>query len=519
MIENTRLLNEKAIPEATRALARLDWPLVLSTNYDDLFWTAAQNLNKQTRTSVLGRSLEDVHRVLRSLDETTSPILWALQGFLGGQTQKPEVIEPNQKHRQALARQIVVGHQQYQHAINADSHFRRAFAEVFRRRSLLFVGSGVLENYFENLFGEIVHHYGIGPYPHFALLNMEDRVRYDPTFLQTRLGIVPVFIDIQANELPILLTCLADRIRPAVTANAYRAVEIKPDVFGYSIGANSSTPLKFTISNTPLPTKDLPSNECLIVSVGRYGENRAVGGGQAISVLTSIMGEPLPKNYNDNWVALDEPPSFVYQYLQMCVYAVAARDQDPQTFDSRSQDSIPEAVCAVLSYINQLGNIENVHLGAVSAGPGSLGHPIHAFAQVLRGVRKFIVQENRVHAIKTITLHIVDRAVWSPVLAGKIPVLSLLSSDLSTFRVELHDTEGEVETFAVTLGTSPTVLELMNHCKLNRNDWRVTLEPRAIENEEETLPSTKLTPTMTVILSPKKKTITPKDKDSHAIRA
>ena len=41
-----------------------------------------------------------------------------------------------------LAGQVVAGHQQYQNAINAHAHFRRAFAEVFRRRSLLFLGSG-----------------------------------------------------------------------------------------------------------------------------------------------------------------------------------------------------------------------------------------------------------------------------------------------------------------------------------------------------------------------------------------
>jgi SIR2-like domain len=171
---------------------------VLATNYDDFYWSATAST---ARPNVYGRGLEDCHRVLRSLDEATPPILWTLQGFLGGQAEKHEAIIKDTIRRRELVNQLVVGHQQYQRAINSENHFRRAFAEVFRRRSLLFLGSGLLEDYLVNLFSEIIHHHGPGPYPHFALINVKERERFDSSFLQTRLGIVPVFYK-DHNDIP-----------------------------------------------------------------------------------------------------------------------------------------------------------------------------------------------------------------------------------------------------------------------------------------------------------------------------
>src|SRR5207245_11027 len=103
------------IPSQTEALAGVYWPLVLTTNYDDLYWSATRPTK---RPVVLGREREDCHRVLRSLDESHAPILWAIQGFLAGQVASPEDVIPDQAQRQSLSDQLVVGHQQYQRAVN-----------------------------------------------------------------------------------------------------------------------------------------------------------------------------------------------------------------------------------------------------------------------------------------------------------------------------------------------------------------------------------------------------------------
>jgi hypothetical protein len=168
----------KTVPSQTQVLAELYWPLTITTNYDDLFWSAC-NLKERSviksgkanhKIEILGRSVEDCHTILQSLDSISSPQIWALQGFIGGQLTNPSTIIGNTDKRIELAHQLVLGHQQYQRAINAALHFRRAFAEVFRRRSLLFLGSGILEDYLVNLFSEILHNQGCGPFPHFALL-------------------------------------------------------------------------------------------------------------------------------------------------------------------------------------------------------------------------------------------------------------------------------------------------------------------------------------------------------------
>ena len=69
-----------------------------------------------------------------------------------------------------LAEQIVVGHQQYQLVMHREGAFRRAFSEVLRRRSLLFIGSGLQEDYLLNLFGEVQIMHGPGSLPHYALM-------------------------------------------------------------------------------------------------------------------------------------------------------------------------------------------------------------------------------------------------------------------------------------------------------------------------------------------------------------
>jgi hypothetical protein len=202
---------------------------------------------------ILGRSREDCHLVLRSLDETTPPILWALQGFLGGQVEKElEKVISDSVKRYELASQLVVGHQQYQRAINAEGHFRRAFAEVFRRRSLLFLGSGLLEDYLVNLFSEILHNQGSGPYPHFALLNIRDRERFDSSFLQTRLGIVPVFYD-NHNQLPEYLNEFSKLLAfwPNSTGAEARpsALGMQFDEFGFTLNPVNHPSVSFKVTD------------------------------------------------------------------------------------------------------------------------------------------------------------------------------------------------------------------------------------------------------------------------------
>ncbi|WP_461189939.1 hypothetical protein [Arthrobacter sp. Z4-13] len=157
-----------APPPQTHALASLYWPLVLTTNYDDLYpaavhemaltrpWAAKapEDERREATVQIVGRSSIDCHRVLSALSYPAPPFLWALQGYLGGQalirtkdgslSNYQEWVAPNglsvtgEHHpRNSLRHQIVVGHADYRRVALRSEGFRRAFAEVFRSRTLL----------------------------------------------------------------------------------------------------------------------------------------------------------------------------------------------------------------------------------------------------------------------------------------------------------------------------------------------------------------------------------------------
>ncbi len=189
-------------------------------------------------------------------------------------SRKASLKTPSQ--RRELVNQVVVGHQQYQRVINSEGHFRRAFAEVFRRRSLLFIGSGLLEDYLVNLFGEIIHYHGPGPYPHFALLSGSEAERFDPWFLENRLGVVPVFYK-SHTDLPGFLDELASALRwpgnrrPTVGA---APTVVQPDELAFTIlsskGSGSTASIKVRLCNYELPLPKSELGESSVVSVGRW---------------------------------------------------------------------------------------------------------------------------------------------------------------------------------------------------------------------------------------------------------
>jgi hypothetical protein len=503
------------IPKQTEALARLPWPLVLTTNYDDLVvqgsrvWHANAGLGT---TEVLGRSVEDCHKVIRSLDSPSQPILWALQGFLGGQAAPPEESVPESRRRDELADQLVVGHQQYQNVTNAQPHFRRAFAEVFHRRSFLFLGSSVLEDYFVNLFGEIIHHYGPGPHPHFALLPARQKHAYDPQFLQTRLGVVPIFYD-DYDAIPRWLGAMAERLlTPPASAGgtARRPVAWMPDELGFSLSDGPRPPsggvrrVKLRFAELPVPSPG--HGECVIASLGRDRGNVPLEGSQARTLLERSAVAGLVEDPRAAlWKGLDAAPSYVYRYGDAPILGVSARERRDATgeADRRDLGIIPDAVCAALRVANGAG-FREVHLGPVASGRLRLWHQLHPFVQTLVGIRQFFANTSDI-VIETLELHVFDSAVWLPVLAGKVPVSEILSSDVTKIWVDIRDAEGLPELQAVTVRGPTTVRDIKTLCGLEPARWRTEILPRP---STEPIPSTgedelMVAPTSIVIFSPR----------------
>jgi hypothetical protein len=283
------------IPPQTQALAKIYWPLTLTSNYDDLFyraWKKSQSASNPV-LQVLGRTPNDCRLVLASLHSSRPPILWALQGYVGrlsgidlhefrramalnklGQTAYGDnlvkTFDQQRKHseaiknrtekdkREELRRQLVVGHEEYRRVAFTAPQFRRAFAEVFRSRSFLFVGSGLSEQYFLNLFGEALEIYGRSPFPHYAFVKKGST---DPEFLRSRLNTFVYEYD-DHGDLPIILNELHQTVenRSALTRT-----------WSYSMATSVRSRKDRKVSDIHIVRGWLPepkAHECLAVGVG-----------------------------------------------------------------------------------------------------------------------------------------------------------------------------------------------------------------------------------------------------------
>lgn len=471
-----------SVTPQTAALALSTWPLVLTTNYDDLYVTAQE---KGDVPEVLGRSVADCHKVLRSLDASTRPILWALQGFVGGQAREPSAIVPDVGRRRELASQLVVGHQQYQNAINSQPHFRRAFAEVLSRRSLLFIGSGILEDYLVNLFGEIAYHYGPGPYPHFALFSSDKKATLDTKFLQARLGIAPVFYG-HYSELPALLERLAKVCR---TSWAPSELTFKRDATTVRIANEMLAP-------------PASSSECVLVSVGRNPDNTAREGSQAKQLFADA-------GLKGSLQALDAAPSYAFRLPGSAIFAVAARVPNPSADaidaaagDARDLGVIEHAIKEALKHVSKAG-YERVHIGPVASGKHRLWHPIHPFVETIAAVRRFMA-ETPDSSIRAFDIHVYEDLVWSPIVAGKIPVLEILASDVMKVLVEVRDASGGSDIMALTARGPIKVSAIKELCGLVPDRWDTEIFPRPGAMQPSSADDLLVTPNAIVVFSPRR---------------
>jgi hypothetical protein len=443
-----------------------------------------------------------------------------LQGFLGGQAEAPEALIPSERRRIELAGQVVAGHQQYQNAINAQPQFRRAFAEVLHRRSLLFLGSGILEDYLVNLFGEIAHHYGPGPHPHFALFPKDRQDSLDASFLQTRLGIIPVFYEHPSGRhyeaLPGLLERFADAVSGTGQARTRTAPPIAwmPDELGFSLTDGSRPPfgpgarLKLRYAALPSPLRE--RRECVIVSVGRGPDHRPLLGSQAQALLAQTQQAGLLEDVREqDWRPLGATPSFVFRLGEEPLFGVAARLRNPPEDgstegppDRRDLGLISDAVYEALRAASEAG-FRTVHLGPVASGRYRLWHPIHPFVQTLLGVRRFFT-EHPTTALQELGLYVMSPAVWSPILAGKVPVADILSSDVMKIWVDIRDPEGSSEIFAVIASGPTPVGDLKRSIGLAPERWSAEVLPMRRQGPASVEPDdVRVAPMSIVVFSPR----------------
>lgn len=412
----------KLLPPQTQALARLWWPLVLSTNYDSFYAQAFHRRHAPRKLDICGRGSADCQAVLQSLSSPARSILWAMQGFLGS------VPKPDSPRRKMLRAQLVVGHDEYRRVTYKEQHFRRAFAEVFRSRSLLFLGSGIRETYLQELFGEVLEIYGASARPHYALM---PRGEVDVEFMLGRFQIVVVEYE-KHDELPALLGHFA---------NAVQRASLRPIRWGFGTASTArgrtweNTP-DLDVCRAPLPAHALPG-ECLALSAGGAGHEFLVSSG--VADLPRAWGVRASDK-------LRHLTPYLARYSKRHVYLARARD----AFDDRGLEHIHRAARDVFEHASK--SHTRVRMQLLAAGgterPGvdeeawrrrtfperySFIQIVRAFADWRRGSKRRL----------RLSIHLVTPSVYMEIASGRIDVLELLSCEDIRFWAEVVD-DGEL---------------------------------------------------------------------------
>ena len=485
---------DRVPPSQTGALAQVFWPLVITTNYDDVYWKAVHCRAPDAVPVVLGRDRRDCHEVLSSLDSGLESFLWCIQGFVGDQLAKPKDVVRNCQKRDQLLDQVVLGHRQYQRVTNDALHFRRAFAEVCRRRSLLFLGSGITEDYLLNLFSEIRHHHGPSRRPHFALLKRNDDRKTDYRFMELQLGIVPILYEAH-SELPEWLKVFADEVRKPCWKPDKGKTWNPPSQMttaNYSIGRKDNNHISLEIKWGALPKLDKNSDkEAMIVSVGRAKDAPLLG-----EMAQDVLGQCKLKN---SWKSHPKNSNLVFQHKDVGrLFAVAAR-KEPS--DYRDLGIIPQALASGLEAAAERCSV--IHVGAIASGPRRPWHPVHPFVQMLCGVRQFITCKKN-GDVERIVLHIVDWRVWLAIWAKKVEIPELLFSEVVTYPVDLESYSGDRERFSVTMPANTSLDDLLDRCGLKKEHWRAELKPSLGKDEVKDVKGHVIIPPSVIVVLRKK---------------
>lgn len=451
------------VPPQTEALGRIWWPLVLTTNYDDHFTAAYHRWHKDPRDelTVLGRSAQDCQQVLSSLSSPSGCLLWALQGYL----------ERKREHR--LHPELVVGHEEYRRVTHTAQHFRRAFAEVFRRRSFLFLGSSLGDAYLLDLFGEILEFAGANPLPHYALVKRDS---VDAPFLRSRFNIIALQYD-EYDQLPAWL----DRLREETGHASTRPVR-----WCYSLGAGPDTGTAGRVEDLEIVRGALPppaEGEVVAVSVGT-GE----GGTLWVSKGTHQTVRPFWPAASKGARGYDMQPlsgRFVFGYHKadgtgpVPVVAVNARVDE---YDRRDLRLVGEAVTDLLDWAAASG-FRTVRMQVLASGQTAHYPARFSLAEAVRAYGRWRRQSpERSLALR---IHLMDPRALLELASGRLDVVELLTCEDVRFWVEVVDDGQVLERELVFADGDDPLRVIAERFDVPRTGWEVDVNPRPQRDTEE----------------------------------
>jgi hypothetical protein len=451
---------QNEVPPATRSLASVWWPLVLTTNYDSLLLDAfnmRHHLGKHDgdAMAVVGRSAADCHTVMGSLNVPARPLLWALQGFLGKSINGVD-----------LGREIVLGYDQYRQATYENPGFRAVFSEVYRNRSLLFAGAGLGEEYFRGLFGESLVRLGPNQHAHCALVNSKDLGRDTPWFMHTRLNIVVLTYDDRPGEPRYsgFARCL-EEIAHALT---------EPPRGARRFWVDAATPaVSVDIEPTPLP-EEPTAGHWLIGSAGqkRSGQLRISG-----DVPKTSRGPRMPVAAHGD----------LKQLTGRNVLLAVARETDRHTGQNyRDLRRVADVTTrALVVATNQGASTVSCMLLSASVHAGRWPR-VFSLVQMLRGIRRF-TQEHE-HPALSIVIHDTaaarardaepNRSAWHAIETGRLDPAEILNCKALRFSVEVELDDSTTRT-PMYVDEHMTLRQVANYFQLSVG-WSAVLEPNPV---------------------------------------
>jgi hypothetical protein len=360
----------------------------------------------------------------------------------------------------------VVGHHDYRRATHRDGHFRKAFAEVFRSRSLLFLGSSLAEPYMLDLFGEVLEFYGANPQYHFAFVR---RGEGNADFLRTRFNIEVLEYD-DYEDLPRWLNRLRNALNapvPGMHSRRYTLAAPPPEKTPLTApaprGESGACDLEIVYSALPLPAGP---EACTALSAGVGSE-----GQRYLSASIRALIEKAHLEYPGfRMVSKTETAPCVDRFGETPLYCVVTRN-DTGARDLRVLGAAMEMLCDRAA----LDGFETVHTqlfavgrGRAFPGPFSLVTMIRAFAGWRRA---------HPEAGLRLVLHVIDPDVRLDIDSGRIDVLELLSCEEVRFWVEIRHDGLEAERHIELRSPETTLGEIAERYHAASPHWRAEALP------------------------------------------
>jgi len=457
------------MPLQTERLAAICWPLVVSTNYDDLYFGACLKAGGHvpifdSDIRILGRSPKDCKTVLSSFHGPFDRrYIWHIQGFLGGQYGGG--IEMQIPRLQELQEQLVIGHAEYSAVTNASPHFRRCFGQMFESRSFLFLGSSLTEAYFMNLFGEVLELCGPNHIPHFALAKAGT---VDIHFLAQQMNItVCEFSDFA--DLPDMLEHLARAIaKPPARATSW----------SFMVESTCQEKADLQIVCEDAPSKPPPGE--IIAFVARRDPKTN------LPVLPSQYAWLRPREQLVRHIG-----QHTVQYGETGVYAVTARCRGDED-DSAVDTAVREFLEHITPPKSQHQASRLVHL-QLSPGRGTVP-PVFGFMKVVRAFGRWVRLRQTKATRLTLIVHVQNEVEFN-LTSGRIDVQELLTSDWIRFWAVISSgEEKEPARRVLTCKENTTVKEVLAEIGVpfggQSAEWSLSICPAPRPHSAETRKTT-----------------------------